>query len=191
MVLTLKYEWIPEVASLRILKRELKTFVLHLRWGNWRIYSSPCLSLILKGKSWNKNNNNWQELPFLYNDNIKGYDIGEVQFEHSYYCKQNGNYCPYHRVTLSNYMDMFCLQFNWLISMWTFLEDTCDFNSTTKCEQPLFEGGGKKRVEIKIFKHAYVIPSYKIQLKSLRIIQLWSGNNLQWLQGAPIIHIQK
>lgn len=50
-VLTLKYEWIAVVASLRILNRELKAFVLHLRWGNWRIYSRLCLSLILKGKS--------------------------------------------------------------------------------------------------------------------------------------------
>lgn len=51
---TLKYEWIAAVASLRILNRELKTLVLHLRWGNWRIYSTLCLSLILKGKSWNQ-----------------------------------------------------------------------------------------------------------------------------------------
>lgn len=34
---TLKYEWIAAVASLRILNREPKTLVLHLRWGNWRI----------------------------------------------------------------------------------------------------------------------------------------------------------
>lgn len=53
-IFTLKYEWIAAVASLRILNRELKALVLHLRWGNWRIYSTACLSLILKGKSWNQ-----------------------------------------------------------------------------------------------------------------------------------------
>ena len=51
-VLTLKYEWIAVVASLRTLSRELKAFVLQRRWGNRRIYSRLCLSLILKGKSW-------------------------------------------------------------------------------------------------------------------------------------------
>lgn len=27
--------------------------------------------------------------------------------------------------------------------------------------------------------------------KCLRIIQVWTGNNLQWLQGAPVIHMKK
>lgn len=53
-VLTLKYEWIAVVASLRTLSRELKAFVLQRRWGNCRIYSRLCLSLILKGKSWDQ-----------------------------------------------------------------------------------------------------------------------------------------
>jgi len=39
------------VASLRILSRELKAFVRHLRWGNCLVYSREWRSLILKGKS--------------------------------------------------------------------------------------------------------------------------------------------
>lgn len=45
--------------------------------------------------------------------------------------------CAYHRVTFSNNTDFVCFQFNWLLLMGTLLQETSDFNSTTKRKQPL------------------------------------------------------
>lgn len=125
---TLKYEWIAAVASLRILNRELKTLVLHLRWGNWRMYSKPCLSLILKGKSWDNNVKNLQ----LHFDQI------HIEWRVIYTLEQKCDCFPYHRITFSNNTDCVCFQFNWLFLMGTLLQETSDFNSTTKREQPIF-----------------------------------------------------
>lgn len=45
---------------------------------------------------------------------------------------------PYHRIAFSNNTDCVCFQFNWLFLMGTLLQETSDFNSTTKREQPFF-----------------------------------------------------
>lgn len=46
------------------------------------------------------------------------------------------DYFPYQRVTFSDNADVVCFQFNWLLLVGTLLQETSDFNSTAKCEQP-------------------------------------------------------
>lgn len=53
-------------------------------------------------------------------------------------------YFPYHRITFSNNTDFVCFQFNWLLLMGTLLQETSDFHSTTKREQPFFFENNKK-----------------------------------------------
>lgn len=97
------------------------------------------------------------------------------------------DYFPYQRVTFSDNADVVCFQFNWLLLVGTLLQETSDFNSTAKCEQPylrttkgceLFWGGARSK-------------SKEWTCKYLRVIQVWTGNNLQWLQRAPVIHMKK
>lgn len=129
-IFTLKYEWIAAVASLRILNRELKVLVLHLRWGNWRVYSTACLSLILKGKSWNQTMKQKTWPYIFYKVRIKTHiAMDPLHFGARY------DYFPYQSVTFSDNMDFVCFQFNWLLLVGTLLQDTSDFNSTAKCEQ--------------------------------------------------------
>lgn len=50
---------------------------------------------------------------------------------------------PYNRFALSNNTDLLCFQFNLLFLMRTLLQNSRDFSSAAKCEQPQVEEKGK------------------------------------------------
>lgn len=122
------------MAWLRILSRELKAFVLHLRWGNWRTYSTPCLSLILKGKSWNQKIKQKPWIQF----SVQLYSRAQWVSE-----RDRRDYFAYHGVTFSNYNNLVCFQFNRLFLVRTFFKSACDFNRTPICKHPSVKTKGK------------------------------------------------
>lgn len=75
--------------------------------------------------------------------------------------------------------------------MGTRLQETSDFHSTTKREQPSLQ---KQQKAVSYVGDPFYICIDTVEdypQKYLRIIQVRTGNNLQGLQRAPVVHMKK